>query len=74
MSPLRERAIDEISVLPEEQLAFVMNMLDGLKKVIQVHETEVQNPLCSENNQRFLEEGIRALDSGRGVEHELIEV
>lgn len=74
MSPLRERAIDEISVLPEEQLAFVMNMLDGLKKVIQIHETEVQDPLCSEKNQRFLEEGIRALDSGRGVEHELIEV
>ena len=74
MSPLRERAIEEISVLPEEQLMFVLSMLEGLKKVIQVHTAEAQDPLYSEGNQRFLAEGIQALNEGRGVEHELIEV
>lgn len=32
------------------------------------------DPFYSESNMKFLEEGIKALNEGKGVEHELIEV
>lgn len=74
MSPLRERAFDEIATLSEEQLLFIMNILDGLKRVIHEENAPSKDPFFSSKNQRFIEDGVKALDAGKGVEHDLIEV
>lgn len=74
MSPLRQKAFDEIAMLPECQLMFVVNMLDGLKKIFEQQVTASKDPFYTPDNQKFVEEGIQALSSGKGVEHELIEV
>ena len=32
------------------------------------------DPFYSSQNQRFIEDGVKALDAGKGVEHDLIEI
>ena len=48
-----------------------------VKKVIREHRIPFEiecDPFLSESNLRFLREGIKQLNAGKGVEHELIEV
>ena len=47
-----------------------------VKKVIREHRIPFEiecDPFYSENNMRFLRDGIAQLNAGKGVEHELIE-
>lgn len=74
MSPLRERAMDEISMMTEDQLRVILNLLDGLKSFAHLSAHAQDDPFYSSQNQRFIEDGVRALDAGKGVEHDLIEV
>ena len=74
MSPLRERAMDEISMMTEEQLRVVLNLLEGLKSFAHLSAHAQDDPFFSLQNQRFIEDGVKALDAGKGVEHDLIEV
>lgn len=74
MSPLRERAMDEISMMTEEQLRVVLNLLEGLKSFAHLSAHAQGDPFYSAQNQRFIEDGVKALDAGKGVEHDLIEV
>ena len=74
MSPLRERAMDEISMMTEDQLRVILNLLDGLKSFAHLSVHAQDDPFYSSQNQRFIEDGVRALDAGKGVEHDLIEV
>ena len=74
MSPLRERALDEISMMTEEQLRVVLNLLDGLKSFAHLSANVQDDPFYSSQNQRFIEDGVKALDAGKGVEHDLIEI
>ena len=74
MSPLRERALDEISMMTEDQLRVVLNLLDGLKSFAHLSAHVQDDPFYSARNQRFIEDGVKALDAGKGVEHDLIEV
>ena len=74
MSPLRECAMDEIAMWPEDQLAVVMNTLNHLKQNLLGNGATPKDPFYSSENQRFLEEGVQALNAGKGVEHDLIEV
>ena len=48
-----------------------------VKKVIREHRIPFEiecDPFYSESNMRFLRDGVEALNSGKGVEHEIIEV
>ena len=74
MSPLRERAMDEISMMTEDQLRVVLNLLEGLKSFAHLSAHVQDDPFYSARNQRFIEDGVKALDAGKGVEHDLIEV
>ena len=74
MSPLRERAMDEISMMTEDQLRVVLNLLDGLKSFAHLSAHVQDDPFYSARNQRFIEDGVKALDAGKGVEHDLIEI
>ncbi len=74
MSPLRERALDEISMMTEDQLRVVLNLLDGLKSFAHLSAHVQDDPFYSARNQRFIEDGVKALDAGKGVEHDLIEI
>ena len=74
MSPLRERALDEISMMTEDQLRVVLNLLEGLKSFAHLSSHAQDDPFYSSQNQRFIEDGMKALDAGKGVEHDLIEV
>ena len=74
MSPLRERALDEISMMTEDQLRVVLNLLDGLKSFAHLSAHVQDDPFYTARNQRFIEDGVKALDAGKGVEHDLIEI
>lgn len=74
MSPLRERALDEISMMTEDQLRVVLNLLDGLKSFAHLSAHVQDDPFYSAQNQRFIEDGVKALDAGKGVEHDVIEI
>ncbi len=74
MSPLRERAMDEISMMTEDQLRVVLNLLDGLISFAHLSAHVQDDPFYSARNQRFIEDGVKALDAGKGVEHDLIEI
>lgn len=74
MSPLRERALDEISMMTEDQLRLVLNLLDGLKSFAHLSAHVQDDPFYSAQNQRFIEDGVKALDAGKGVEHDVIEI
>ncbi len=74
MPPLRERAMDEISMMTEDQLRVVLNLLDGLKSFAHLSAHVQDDPFYSARNQRFIEDGVKALDAGKGVEHDLIEI
>lgn len=74
MSPLRERAMDEISMMTEDQLRVVLNLLEGLKSFAHLSSHVQDDPFYSAQNQRFIEDGVKALDAGKGVEHDVIEI
>ena len=73
MSPLREQAIDEIVTLSDAQIRFLLKIIDGLKSLA-MPETNTNDPFYAPENQHFIEEGIKALDDGKGEVHDLIEV
>ncbi len=73
MSPLRERVYAEIDALSDAQIDVVLKMIAGLKAFAHVTE-KPKDPFYSSENLKFIEDGVRALDNGEGVEHDLIEV
>jgi len=73
MSPIRERVYAEIDTLSDAQIDVVLKMIAGLKAFAHITE-QSQDPFYSSENLKFIEEGVRALDNGKGVEHDLIEV
>lgn len=73
MSQLRERVYAEIDTLSDAQIDVGLKMIAGLKAFSHVTEKS-EDPFYSSKNLKYIENGVRALDNGEGVEHDLIEI
>ncbi len=87
MSPMMQRAIAEIHELNEAQIMRVLQLIADMKtEAPEPAEPCANEPLdfdamdesdrlfYSESNVRFILEGVKALNEGKGVVHDIIEV
>ena len=87
MSPMMQRAIAEIHELNETQITRVLQLIADMKAEAQADPglqweegpdaedmDESDRLFYSESNIRFILEGVKALNEGKGVIHDLIEV